>query len=113
MAAGAFGAHGLESVLDNNSMATYRTAVDYQFYHTLAMGLTLLFNQHQSCRWLRYEAWLFLVGVLLFSGSLYGLALLSYKPLGMITPIGGVLFLAGWLSLLFGLWQLNRTNCAP
>ncbi len=97
---GAFGAHALKSRLTPDMLTVYQTAVEYHFYHTgalLVVGLLAL-TAH-SDGWLIGSGVLFLLGVLLFSGSLYILALSGVKLLGMITPIGGLCLIAGWVCL--------------
>lgn len=100
VALGAFGAHALESKLATNGMlGVWQTAVTYQMLHAIAVFAVAITPQHTSpqiIRWLRRSAWCWLSGILLFSGSLYGLALGGPRLLGPITPIGGLLFLAGW-----------------
>ena len=96
---GAFGAHGLKVKLTAEMMAVYKTAVEYQFYHTLALlavGILALHNQPKS---LTASGWLFTAGILVFSGSLYALSMSGIKWLGAITPIGGLCFIAGWVLL--------------
>lgn len=99
VAFGAFGAHALKQKLSADMLAVWRTAVEYQFYHALALLLigvlarqmpTVSFNVSGTC---------FAAGVLLFSGSLYVLALSDVRVLGAITPLGGLLFLTGWIFL--------------
>jgi uncharacterized membrane protein YgdD (TMEM256/DUF423 family) len=102
VALGAIGAHAFEATLKANSrLATYQTAVFYHCFHTLgllATGLWLkLSTQHKLLRW---AGWLFTVGTLCFSGSLYLLCFFEWRPLVFITPMGGFLFLGGWLCLL-------------
>jgi len=109
---GAFGAHGLKGFLERNQidpapvLHTYETGVQYHFYHTLAIGLVGLLLAHQpENKWLIRAGWLFLAGIVGFSGSLYLLATQSFLPfpvrwVGPITPLGGLFFIAGWLSLL-------------
>lgn len=100
VALGAFGAHALKSRLDEYSQGIYQTAVQYQFFHTFAiMAVGILLMTIDSV-WLRTSGWLFVWGTLIFSGSLYFLAFSGIKILGAITPIGGVLLLAGWICLL-------------
>ncbi len=104
---GAFGAHALKSVLDASLMQVYQTAVNYHLAHTLALGLIGLLlrlpgNGELAQRWYRRAALLFVFGLLLFCGSLYALSLSGQRWLGMITPLGGVCFIAGWLTLAFG-----------
>ena len=97
VAIGAFGAHGLESVLNADSMRTYQTGVQYHFYHTLALlGVGLLAMQIEPSRLLTIAGWAFVVGIVLFSGSLYILSISGIRWLGAITPLGGLAFLIGW-----------------
>ena len=97
---GAFGAHSLEALLAKNATAAiWQTAVDYQFFHTLAL-LVLAFAPLPG-RLLMRVTLLWAGGILIFSGSLYILSITGIRWLGAITPIGGVLFLAGWVSLVF------------
>jgi uncharacterized membrane protein YgdD (TMEM256/DUF423 family) len=98
---GAFGAHGLRSQLaELGTAAHYQTAVQYHLSHSLAMlavGLLALLGRPGGA--IAVAGWGFLIGVLLFSGSLYGLALTGTRWLGAITPFGGVSFLVGWVAL--------------
>jgi uncharacterized membrane protein YgdD (TMEM256/DUF423 family) len=99
VAAGAFGAHGLRARLAPDLLAVFETAARYQMYHALA----LLAVAWVAARWPgplpQWAGWLFVLGTVLFSGSLYALALTSVRWLGAITPLGGVAFLAGWICL--------------
>jgi|TARA_B110000444_G_C18724142_1_gene539975 uncharacterized membrane protein YgdD (TMEM256/DUF423 family) len=95
---GAFAAHGLDDHLTLAQRATYDTAVFYHAVHTLALLGVL--NLTIDSRWLVRSAWCFAIGIVLFSGSLYALAVTGISPLGMITPFGGVAFILGWLLLL-------------
>ena len=100
VALGAFGAHALEGKLSDQYLEVYKTAVQYQMIHTLALlGVAILGAIHPEAPWLRPSAWLFLVGTVLFSGSLYALVFSGIRPLGMITPIGGLAFILGWVAL--------------
>lgn len=101
VAMGAFGAHGLKAVLSADMMAVYKTAVDYQMWHALGLGLVAVFRLQspESC-YLKWAGWLMFIGIILFSGSLYLLAISNLKWLGMITPIGGVSFLLAWVFVL-------------
>lgn len=98
---GAFGAHGLEPVLEaNGRLDTFETAVKYHFYHALAMLSVAIWYQIQPERKILVKAmWSFLIGILIFSGSLYVLSLTGITWLGAITPLGGVAFIVGWLML--------------
>ena len=101
VALGAFGAHGLRGKLSPSLMSAFETGVQYQMIHTLAMiACCVLALQYERCTWFVYSAVSFLLGILLFSGSLYGLALTTLRWLGPVTPIGGVFLLAGWCLLL-------------
>jgi uncharacterized membrane protein YgdD (TMEM256/DUF423 family) len=98
--AGAFGGHALDRLLSPSDMAVYQTAVKYHFWHTLAL-LALGFGQirHDNV-WLQRSASLFALGIVLFCGSLYLLALSGVRSLGIITPFGGFAFIVGWLCIL-------------
>ncbi len=97
VAFGAFGAHALRAALDPGAMAVYQTAVQYQFYHALALlAVGVLAGQGTPRPWLRASGWAFSIGIGLFCGSLYALALTGVRAWGMVTPIGGLAFLAGW-----------------
>lgn len=105
VALGAFGAHALRSRLSVELLQVWHTAVEYQFYHALALLLVGLWLQRlPTATSLKYATLCFALGVLLFSGSLYALALSGLRVLGAITPLGGVLFLCGWLLLIYAAW---------
>jgi uncharacterized membrane protein YgdD (TMEM256/DUF423 family) len=94
---GAFGAHGLKSRLSPEMLAVYQTGVQYHFYHSLALVLVgLAFFHLPDSAALRASGWLMAAGVLLFSGSLYALALTGEKWLGAVAPVGGTAFILGW-----------------
>ncbi len=93
VAMGAFGAHALKHVLSEQHKDIYKTAVSYQMWHALLLGLIAVMPPQKYLRW---AGWLLVAGMLLFSGSLYLLTLLNQNWLGMITPFGGVAFLAAW-----------------
>lgn len=98
---GAFGAHALRTRLSADMLGVWKTAVEYQMFHALALlGVGLLLRQAATSTWLSAAAICFAAGVLLFSGSLYALALSGVRILGAVTPLGGLLFLIGW-ALLF------------
>jgi uncharacterized membrane protein YgdD (TMEM256/DUF423 family) len=97
VAAGAFGAHALTGTLDAPALQTFETGARYHMYHALAMGLAAL--ALRDTRTARVAAALFLAGIVLFSGSLYALALSGLRPFAYATPFGGVAFLAGWAAL--------------
>jgi uncharacterized membrane protein YgdD (TMEM256/DUF423 family) len=100
VAFGAFGAHGLRGRLTPEMLAVFETGVRYQMYHALALLLTAALVPRMPGKALVAAGWLFTGGIVLFSGSLYLLAVTGVTVLGAITPIGGVAFLAGWLSLI-------------
>ena len=97
VAFGAFGAHALKTRIAPDLMSVYRTGVEYHFYHALGMILVGLAAFHlPESAWLRAAGWAMLAGVVLFSGSLYLLALTGLSWLGAITPLGGAAFIAAW-----------------
>lgn len=97
VAMGAFGAHGLKAILTVEMLAVYKTAVDYHLWHALGLGIIAVVKQQSpESDHLKWAGWLMLAGIVLFSGSLYLMAILNIKWLGMITPIGGVCFLLAW-----------------
>lgn len=98
---GAFGAHALKARLSPDLLAVWKTANEYQFYHALALGLVGLLLRGTPDRALDLAGACFVAGVLVFCGSLYALALSNVRVLGAITPIGGLLFIAGWAMLLY------------
>ena len=107
VAFGAFGAHGLKNRLDDYLMGVFETAVQYHFYHSLALlavGVIAL-SQPQTAM-LKSAGWLFVIGIAVFSGSLYILALTGTKWLGAVTPLGGLAFIAGWACLAAAGWKL-------
>jgi uncharacterized membrane protein YgdD (TMEM256/DUF423 family) len=105
VALGAFGAHALKARLSPEMLAVYETGVRYQLTHALA----LLAVAWAVMRWpgpaVTASGWLFVAGTLLFSGSLYALALTGVRGLGAVTPIGGVAWLVGWGCLAWGVWR--------
>lgn len=108
VALGAFGAHGLKSKLTPDMMQVYQTGVQYHVYHALGIlliGLVAGFYPHAAG--VHWAGWIMLLGVLLFSGSLYVLSLSGIRWLGAITPFGGLAFIIAWLLLAYSLWQQN------
>ena len=108
VALGAFGAHGLKHRLAPEMLAVFETGVRYQMYHALA----LLAVGWACTRWpgtvVTASGWLFVAGTVIFSGSLYVLALSGVRWLGAITPVGGLAFLGGWLCLAWAAWSSAR-----
>jgi uncharacterized membrane protein YgdD (TMEM256/DUF423 family) len=99
---GAFGAHALEARLGPELLAAFETGVRYQMYHAAALLAAALGWAHWRHRALAIAGGLFVAGILIFSGSLYLLALTGVRAFGAITPVGGLAFLAGWLCLAWG-----------
>lgn len=97
--AGAFGAHALEGTLTPRLVAAFETGVRYQAWHTLALLAVLAWRGTSALAGQRLAMGLWAAGIALFSGSLYAMALTGARGLGMITPLGGVLMIAGWLAL--------------
>jgi uncharacterized membrane protein YgdD (TMEM256/DUF423 family) len=104
--AGAFGAHALSARIPAERLATYEIAVRYQMYHALGLLALAWATTRWSAGALNAAGWLFIVGIIVFSGTLYGIALGGPRWLGAITPIGGVCFLAGWAACM---WAVLRT----
>ena len=110
---GAFGAHALKASLSPEMMAVYHTANQYHFYHSLGLLIAALL----AAKWpasapLKWSGWLMLVGILLFSGSLYLLSITGLPWLGAITPIGGMAFLGAWLLLMIAVARLQSPRNA-
>ncbi|MCC6141120.1 MAG: DUF423 domain-containing protein [Nitrospira sp.] len=109
VAAGAFGAHLLKSVLDPPQLAVFETAARYQMYHALGMIAVGLAGQIVGRPQVARAGWCFAAGIVLFCGSLYGVSLLGIRWLGAVTPIGGVAFIMGWS--LFGWYAWRESVC--
>ena len=110
---GAFGAHSLRHLLEQNARTeTFELAVRYQFYHAFAIIFSGVLMFHFPSKHVRRGVVCFAVGILFFSGSLYTLSLTGLRMLGAVTPVGGVLFIAGWLLLLLGI-NAKRSHQGP
>lgn len=106
VALGAFGAHALEGRLSARDLATYETAVRYQFYHALALiAVVVVLGRWPQATAAIAAGWLFVAGIVIFSGSLYVLVFSGIRWLGAITPIGGVAMIAGWITLAWAAWR--------
>ncbi len=109
--AGAFAAHSLKLYLTESSLSIWQTAVKYQMYHSLALIaiaiLMKLQTEDQSSGWLKASTIAFIIGVVLFSGSLYVLSLTTISWLGVITPIGGLSLIIGWICLAIVPWKTS------
>ena len=103
--AGAFAAHGLRDRLDARALEVFETAARYQMYHAFAIILAGIVASAGATRGAQTAGWIFQAGIVLFSGSLYALALTGVKGLGAVTPLGGLAFLAGWLWLAWTAWR--------
>ncbi|MBT8135522.1 MAG: DUF423 domain-containing protein [Gammaproteobacteria bacterium] len=99
---GAFGAHGMESRVGPDLLDTFETGARYHMYHALALLAVGWQTARRPGRWTSAAGWLFVVGIVVFSGSLYALVMTGERWLGAITPIGGVCFIAGWIALAVG-----------
>ncbi len=107
---GAFAAHGLKHQLSPDMLAIFKTATDYQMFHALALILVGFIGKESAGKYIKLSALAFILGSLLFCGSLYILAFGFPKIIGVITPIGGSMFLFGWLCLSIHLWPRNKSN---
>ena len=109
VALGAFGAHGLKKIVAPEVVATYQTGVQYQMYHALAILIVGALADRWANSFVHYAGFLFLAGIVLFSGSLYFIVSMHARnlsvptPINIITPIGGLLFIVGWILLLIGI----------
>ncbi len=110
VAGGAFASHALREKISDRSLEIFETAARYQMYHALALllvALLLSIYQQSPPPTLLASGWLFIIGITLFSGSLYALSLTNVKILGAIAPLGGAAFIAGWGALAFAAWSLK------
>ena len=105
VAAGAFGAHAIRSRLSPDLLEVFETAARYHFFHALGLMVTAFAADRWPGPAIQLAGWLFLAGIVLFSGSLYLLSLTGLRWLGAITPFGGLAFLAGWLCLVWAGWR--------
>ena len=102
VALGAFGAHALKNTLAPDMLAVFETGVRYQMYHAFALVAAAWAWSRWPARVFALAGWLFAAGIVVFSGSLYSLALTGVRALGAVTPLGGLAFLGGWLCLTIG-----------
>jgi len=104
---GAFGAHTLKELINENSLRIYEKGVSYQFYHTFALFITAILFEKYNLKCIKWAGYCFIAGILLFSGSLYLLAMgdligINKSFIGPITPLGGACFITGWICLMVG-----------
>ncbi len=105
---GAFGAHVLKARLDETLIKVFHTGVEYHFYHALGLILVGIIAINIPVNvWIKSSGWMMFAGIILFSGSLYLLSILNMRWLGMITPLGGLLFILAWLSLCIAIFKTN------
>ena len=111
VAFGAFGAHGLKKIVDADTVAIFQTGVQYQMYHALALLATGILFEKFTNKWVQWAGGAFIIGIILFSGSLYILTALKaadqggLTSVGIVTPFGGLAFIVGWLLLLVGVMK--------
>ena len=109
VALGAFGAHALKAMLaESGRLDTYELAVRYEFYHALALLLVGIIQQTLNNRYIKLSSALFALGILMFSGSLYLLCFTQIKTFAMVTPLGGILLIGGWLLLALGIYKAGN-----
>lgn len=110
---GAFGAHGLKKIVPAETISAFQTGVQYQMYHTLALLAVAILFERFPTKWMRWAGGCFITGIILFSGSLYLLAALKaadkvdMEGIGIITPVGGIFFILGWLFIFIGVMKKN------
>ncbi len=105
---GAFGAHALKDTLTPDSLRVFHTGVEYQFYHAFAMIICGIIKERRPSRLINWSGSLFLAGIILFPGSLYCLSLFDAMSfVGIVTPFGGLAFIAGWITLAISQWKRN------
>lgn len=115
VALGAFAAHTLKGSISDYAFGIFETAVKYQFYHVFALLIAGIIYKDYPGKWLNWSGRLFVVGIILFSGSLYVLAVIKaavlpgYKWIGAITPFGGLCFILGWIFLFVGISSKSRS----
>jgi len=109
VAAGAFGAHALKGIVDAPMLQVFDTAIRYQMYHAFGLCIVSWAIERYPMQRLEQAGWLFTVGIILFSGSLYVVSLAGVRWMGAMTPIGGVAFLAGWILLGWRVWRHGIT----
>jgi uncharacterized membrane protein YgdD (TMEM256/DUF423 family) len=108
---GAFGAHALKKMVADTAVTIFETGVRYHFYHVFALALAAILFRDFPGKWMHWAGVLFIVGILLFSGSLYALTYVKAidRPglnwIGIITPFGGLAFIGGWLCMLIGIYK--------
>jgi len=105
----AFGEHALAGRLAPHNLVTFANGTQYQMYHALAIGLAALAARGPAARLARTAALLFFIGTVFFSGSLYGLALTGIRALGFVTPLGGLVLIAGWIALALAALKMEDT----
>ncbi|MEK6640992.1 MAG: DUF423 domain-containing protein [Nitrospirota bacterium] len=110
VAAGAFGAHALKDILDPPMLQVFETATRYVMYHAFGLCIVSWAIDRYPEQRLEKSGWLFLIGILLFSGSLYMVSLAGIRWMGAVTPIGGLAFMIGWLLLAWGVWRDARAR---
>ena len=108
VAAGAFGAHGLEGKVGPKELAAFKTAAEYQMYHALALVVVFLISERYPSRFLNVSGWFFVIGTILFSGSLYILGSTGSRALVLVTPVGGTAFLIGWIFLFLATFGFSK-----
>lgn len=114
VALGAFAAHGLKQTVSASALEIFETSVRYQFYHSFALIITGILFSVAKPGVTKWAGYLFVAGIILFSGSLYALtfikasAISGYNWVGAITPFGGLCFILGWIFLAIGIWNINK-----
>lgn len=107
VALGALAAHALQKVLSPERLESFTAATRYQLWHAVLLIAVGIWAKQSPLTGLKPAVWLFIVGTIFFSGSIYGLTLAGWKWLGPVTPLGGLCLIAGWLCLAWSGWKMN------
>jgi uncharacterized membrane protein YgdD (TMEM256/DUF423 family) len=110
---GAFGAHALKKMVSEDAVTVFQTGVQYEVYHAMALLITGILYERLKNKWIKWAGYFFCAGIVFFSGSLYVIGLMNENSvpvlIGILTPVGGLFFIVGWLCLLAGVITRNRS----
>ena len=108
---GAIGAHSLKTIITEDMLFVFQTAVQYHFYHSLGlMIIGVLTIYFKSVKYIEIAGWIMFIGIILFSGSLYTLSITNMRWVGLITPIGGIAFIVSWVLIAITVWKRSSSH---